>query len=136
MGAAAVIVPTVDHLVVPVITLILAPAMMTEVFGPGAIPAVIFFICLGIFQLVWIRILLRSDNRLLLMLGILGNLVSILIYFVSLSGVPIFSVPPQNGGAFALFIKALEAIFVLASIYVMKASPGIAVRASSASSDS
>ena len=123
IGAAAAIVPTIDHLIVPTITLILAPAMMTEVFGAGAIPAVIFFICLGIFQLVWIRVLLRSNNRLLLLLGILGNLVSILIYFVSLSGVTIFGVPPQNGGVFALLIKGLEAIFVLASIYVMKACP-------------
>ena len=94
--------------------------MMTVVFGPGAIPAVIFFICLGIFQLIWIRVLLRSNNRLLLLLGILGNLVSILIYFVSLGGVTIFGVPPQNGGVFALLIKGLETIFVFASIYVMK----------------
>ena len=119
IGAAAAIVPTIDHLIVPVITLILAPGMMTVVFGPGAIPAVIFFICLGIFQLIWIRVLLRSNNRLLL-LGILGNLVSILIYFVSLGGVTIFGVPPQNGGVFALLIKGLETIFVFASIYVMK----------------
>jgi hypothetical protein len=123
IGAAAVIVPTIDHLIVPPISLILAPAMMTEVFGAGAIPAVIFFICLGIFQLVWIRVLLKSNDRLVLLLGILGNLVSILIHFVSLSGVSIFGVPPQNGGVFALLIKGLEAIFVLASIYVMKATP-------------
>jgi hypothetical protein len=100
-----------------------APSLMASVFGPGAVAAAIFFIVLGLFQLVWIRILLKSSNRRLLILGIVGNLGSIIIYFVSLGGVTIFGVPPQNGGVFALLIKALEAIFVLASIYVLTEAP-------------
>ena len=120
IGAACLILPTGDHLIAPILTMIFAPALMTEVFGAGAVAAVVFFICLGIFQLVWIGVLLRSSNRLLLILGILGNLVSIIIYFISLGGVTIFGVPPQNGGIFALLIKALEAVFVLASIDVMR----------------
>jgi hypothetical protein len=120
IGAAALVVPTGDHLLGPTLTLTFAPAIMTEVFGSGAIPAAIFFISLGVFQLIWIGVLLKSNNPLLLTLGILGNLVSILIYFVSLGGVTIFGVPPQNGGAFALLIKALEAVFVLASINVLR----------------
>jgi hypothetical protein len=120
IGAAAVIVPTIDHLIAPIITIILAPALMSEVFGAGAVAAVVFFVCLGLFQLVWIGVLLRSSNRILLIVGILGNLVSIVIYFVSLSGVTIFGVPPQNGGAFALLIKGLEALFVFASIDVLR----------------
>jgi len=93
---------------------------MQNVFGPGAVAAAIFFIVLGAYQLVWIGILLRSNNPYLLALGIPGNLLSIVIYFVSTSGVTIFGVPPQNGGAFALLIKALELVFVLASMYVCK----------------
>jgi len=120
IGAAAEIVPMIDHLIVPTLTVIFAPAMMTMVFGAGAIPATIFFICLGIFQLIWIRVLLKSTNRLLLSVGIFGNLVSIIIYFVSFGGVTIFGVPPQNGGVFALLIKTLEAIFVIASTYVLR----------------
>jgi len=123
IGAAALIVPTVDHLIAPILTMIFAPALITEVFGEGATYAVVFFLCLGAFQLVWIGVLLRSSNRLLLVVGILGNLVSIIIYFVSLSGVTIFGVPPQNGGAFALLIKGLEAVFVFASIDVMRRRP-------------
>jgi len=91
-----------------------------SVFGPGAIGAVVFFVVLGVYQLVWIGILLKSKNKLLIALGIPANLVSIVIYFVSLSGVTIFGVPPQNGGIFALIIKALEAVFLLASIYALR----------------
>lgn len=123
IGAAALIVPTVDHLIAPILTMIFAPALMAEVFGSGATYAVVFFLCLGAFQLVWIGVLLKSSNRLLLVVGILGNLVSIIIYFVSLSGVTIFGVPPQNGGVFALLIKGLEAVFVIASIDVMRRRP-------------
>ena len=93
---------------------------MWSVFGPGAIAAVAFFVVLGVYQLVWIGILLKSKNTLLLALGIPGNLLSIVIYFVSLSGVTIFGVPPQNGGVFALIIKALETVFLLASIYTLR----------------
>ena len=120
LGAAALILPMGDHLIAPVLTLLLAPALMWSVFGPSAVAAVIFFVVLGVYQLVWIGILLKSKNTLLLALGIPGNLVSIVIYFVSLSGVTIFAVPPQNGGVFALIIKALEAVFVLASIYALR----------------
>jgi len=119
IGAAALVVPTGDHLLGPTLGMIFAPTLMTTVFGAGAEAAVVFFIVLGIFQLAWIPILLKSSNRGLLTLGIWGNLVSIIIYFVSLSGVTIFNVPPQNGGAFAILIKALEFLFVLASIHVM-----------------
>lgn len=119
IGAAALIVPTIDHLIVPILTIIFAPALMAEVFGPGATAAVAFFLCLGFFQLVWIGFLLKSSNRLLLLVGILCNLVSITIYFVSFGGVTIFGVPPQNGGTFALLIKGLEAVFVFASIDVI-----------------
>jgi len=119
IGAVAIVVPTLDHLLGPTLGIIFAPTLMYTVFGPGAVPAIVFFIVLGIFQLVWIRVLLKSTNRPLLIVGILGNLVSIIIYFISLSGLTIFGVPPQNGGVFAILIKALEAVFVLASIYVL-----------------
>ena len=61
----------------------------------------------------------------LLTLGVLGNLVSILIYFISTSGVTIFGVPPQPLIPFGVLIKALEAVFVLASLYVLKARASI-----------
>jgi len=121
VGALALILPMGDHLIAPVLTILLAPGLMWSVFGPGAVAAVIFFIVLGIYQLIWIGWLLKSNRALLLALGVPGNLVSIIIYFVSLSGVTIFGVPPQNGGAFALLIKSLEAIYIIACFYVMKA---------------
>jgi len=122
IGAAALIVPTGDHLLGPILGSIFAPTLMATIFGPGAEAAVIFFVVLGVFQAVWIPILLKSTNRSLLIVGILGNLVSIVIYFVSLGGVTIFGVPPQNGGVFALLIKGLELIFVLASVHVLRTS--------------
>jgi len=94
---------------------------METLFGQGFIDATIFFIVLGVFQLIWIRVLLKSNNSTLLTLGVLGNLVAILIYFISTSGVTIFGVPPQPLIAFGVLIKALEAVFVLVSLYVLKA---------------
>jgi hypothetical protein len=90
-------------------------------FGQGFIAATIFFIVLGVFQLIWIRALLKSNNSSLLTLGILGNLVSIFIYFISTRGVTIFGVPPQPLISFGVLIKGLETVFVLASLYVLKA---------------
>jgi hypothetical protein len=94
---------------------------METMFGQGFIAATIFFIVLGVFQLIWIRVLLKSNNSTLLTLGILGNLVSILIYLISTSGVTIFDVPPQPLIPFGVLIKALETVFILASLYVLKA---------------
>ena len=124
IGAIALVLPTGDHLIAPILTMIFAPALMWSVFGPGAMSAVIFFLVLGVYQLIWIGILLKSQSRYFLSLGIPGNLVSIVIYFVSLSGVTIFGVPPQNGGVFAILIKALEAVFLLASIAALRNLPG------------
>jgi len=89
-------------------------------FGQGFISATIFFIVLGVFQIIWIRVLLKSNNHTLLILGILGNSISIFIYFISVSGVTIFDVPPQPLIPFGVFIKALETVFVLASLYVLR----------------
>ena len=123
VGAVALVLPMGDHVIAPVLTTLLAPALMWSVFGPGAVAAVVFFVILGTYQLVWIGLLLKSNSKILLALGIPGNLVSVVIYFVSLSGVTIFGVPPQNGGAFALLIKSLEVIYVVACFYVLKAKP-------------
>jgi hypothetical protein len=121
IGAAALVVPGFDHLISPTLTLILAPTIMETMFGQGFISATVFFIVLGIFQIIWIRILLKSSNSVLLILGVLGNLVSIFIYFISAGGVTIFGVPPQPLIPFGVLVKALETIFVIASLYVLKA---------------
>ncbi len=121
IGAVCLIVPALDHLISPTLTMVFAPSIMETLFGQGFIAATIFFIVLGVFQLIWIRVLLKSNNSTLLTLGVLGNLVSILIYFISTSGVTIFGVPPQPLLAFGVLIKALEAVFVLVSLYVLKA---------------
>jgi hypothetical protein len=107
--------------------MVFAPVIMETMFGAGWISATIFFIVLGIFQLVWVGVLLKSNNSSLLVLGVLGNLFSILIYFVSTSGVTIFGVPPQPFLAFGLLIKALEAVFVLASLYALRTKPSTTV---------
>ena len=91
----SLIVPGMDHLMSPTLTMAFAPTIMETMFGQGFLAATVFFIVLGVFQLVWIRVLLKSNNLSLLSLGILGNLVSISIYFISTSGVTIFGVPPQ-----------------------------------------
>jgi len=98
-----------------------APIVMETMFGQGFVAATIFFIVLGLFQLTWIWVLLKSNSSSFLALGVLGNLVSILIYFISASGVTIFGVPPQPLIPFGVLIKALEAVFVLASVYALKA---------------
>ena len=91
----SLIVPGMDHLMSPTLTMAFAPTIMETMFGQGFLAATVFFIVLGVFQLVWIRVLLKSNNLSLLSLGILGNLVSISTYFISTSGVTIFGVPPQ-----------------------------------------
>jgi hypothetical protein len=97
-----------------------APVVMQNMFGPGAVAATTFFIVLGIFQLIWIVVILKSNDFILLGVGILGNLLSIFIYFISASGVTIFGVPPQPFAAFPVVVKALEAAFILASVYVLR----------------
>jgi hypothetical protein len=121
IGAVCLILPGLDHLISPTLTMLFAPTIMETMFGQGFIAATIFFIVLGAFQLIWIRVLLKSNNSSLLTLGILGNLVSIFIYFISTSGVTIFGVPPQPLISFGVLIKSLETVFVLASLYVLKA---------------
>jgi hypothetical protein len=117
----ALIVPGLDHLISPTLTMVFAPMIMETMFGQGFVAATIFFIVLGLFQLTWTWVLLKSNSSSLLALGVHGNLVSILIYFISASGVTIFGVPPQPLIPFGVLIKALEAVFVLASVYVLKA---------------
>jgi hypothetical protein len=100
--------------------MVFAPVIMQTMFGPGWMAATVFFISLGLFQLIWIGVLLKSNNPSLLTLGIVGNLISIIIYFVSTSGVTIFGVPPQPLILFGVFIKALEATFVLVSLSILR----------------
>lgn len=95
-------------------------AIMETIFGAGWVAATIFFIVLGLFQLMCVGIFIKSHNPYLLALGVLGNLISILICFISTSGVTIFGVPPQPFIPFGVLIKVLEAVFVLATVYVMK----------------
>jgi hypothetical protein len=121
IGAAALIAPGLDHLIPPILTMVFAPVVMETMYGQGFVAATLFFVVLGAFQLIWIGVLLKSNRPSLLALGVLGNLVSILIYFASISGLTIFGVPPQPLIPFAFVVKALEAVFVLASIYVLKA---------------
>ncbi|MFI5449742.1 MAG: hypothetical protein ACHQ03_08260 [Candidatus Bathyarchaeia archaeon] len=121
IGVVALIVPGLDHLISPTLTMVFAPMIMETMFGQGFVAATIFFIVLGLFQLTWTWVLLKSNSSSLLALGVLGNLVSILIYFISASGVTIFGVPPQPLIPFGVLIKALEAVFVLASVYALKA---------------
>jgi len=98
---------------------VFAPVIMETMFGSGWMAATVFFISLGLFQLIWIGVLLKSNKSSLLTLGIVGNLVSVLIYFVSTRGVTIFGVPPQPLIPFGVLIKALEAIFILASVFLL-----------------
>jgi hypothetical protein len=120
IGAAALIAPCVDHIISPTLTMIFAPRIMETIFGQGFLAATIFFIALGLLQLIWIWVLLKSNSSWLLAIGVLGNLVSILIYFVSTSGATIFGVSSQPLIPFAILIKALEAVFVLASVYTVR----------------
>ena len=93
---------------------------METMFDQGFVAATFFFIVLGLFQLIWIWVILKSNSSSHLALGVLGNLLSILIYFVSISGITILGVPPQPLNPFAVLIKALEAVFVLASVYTLR----------------
>jgi hypothetical protein len=43
IGAASLIVPIIDHLTAPTLTLLFAPAVMTTMFGPSAVAAAVFF---------------------------------------------------------------------------------------------
>jgi hypothetical protein len=120
IGAAALIVPGIDHLISPTLTMIFAPIVMETMLGAGWISATVFFIVLGLFQLTWIGVLLKSKKSSLLALGVVGNLISILIYFISITGVTNFGVPPQPLVPFAVLIKALEAVSLLTPVYLVK----------------
>jgi hypothetical protein len=120
IAAAAAILPAMDHLISPTLGIMFAPAFMHQEFGDGAVPVVIFFIALGLFQLAWIGVILKSSNRSLLALGIFGFSFSILIYFLSTQMWLPFGVPPQPLVPFAVVIKALEAVFALASVYMLR----------------
>jgi uncharacterized membrane protein YuzA (DUF378 family) len=61
-------VPAFDHLVSPTMTMVFAPAIMETMFGQGSIAVTAFFIVLGMFQIMWIRVLLESNNSALLIL--------------------------------------------------------------------
>jgi hypothetical protein len=121
IGAVALIPPALDHLISPSLTIVFAPTIMETMFGAGYVDATIFFIALGLFQLTWIAVLLKSNKSSLLTVGVVGNLISILIYFISETGVTIFGVPPQPYVPFAVLIKGLEAVFIIASVYLLKA---------------
>lgn len=130
IGAGALILPSLDHLIAPTPTMVFAPAVMSIMFGAGAVPATIFFIELGIFQLSCIAIILKSKNSSLLAVGVLGNLLSIIVCFVSAAGVTFpFGVPPQPFTPFVVLFKALEAVFVLVSLYLLKVLSGVGVTA-------
>lgn len=120
IGAAAAIFPVLDHLIAPTLGMVFGPAFMRQLFGDNAVLVVIFFIALGGFQLTWIGVILKSSNRSLLALGIVGFSFSIIIYFVSTQIWLPFGVPPQPLVPFAFVVKALEAIFVLASLYLLR----------------
>ncbi len=120
IGAAAALLPAFDHLVSPTLGMMFGPALMRQFFGDAVVPVVVFFISLGIFQLAWMGVILKSSNRSLLALGTLGFLFSIIIYFVSTQTWLPFGVPPQPLIPFAFVIKALEAVFVLASLFLLR----------------
>ncbi len=120
IGAAAAILPVLDHLIAPTLGMVFGPSFMGQLFGDNAVLVVIFFIALGAFQLSWIGLILKSSNRSLLALGIVGFSFSIIIYFVSTQTWLPFGVPPQPLVPFAFVIKALEAIFILASVSLLR----------------
>ena len=119
ISAVSLIVPIIDHLTGPTLTMLFAPYVMTIMFGPAAVAATVFFICLGLLQIICIGIILKSSNAALLALGVLGNVGSILIYFISISGVVIFGVLPQPLVPFAVLIKALEGLFIVTSAHLL-----------------
>ena len=120
IGAAAAVVPVLDHLIAPTLGFMFGQAFMRQFFGDNLVLVVIFFIALGLFQLAWIGVILKSSNRSLLALGIVGFSFSIAIYFVSTQMWLPFGVPPQPFSPFAFVIKGLEAVFVLASASLLR----------------
>lgn len=119
IGAAATVVPVLDHLISPTLGYVFGPVFMRQLFGDNMVLVVIFFIALGLFQLAWIGVILKSSNRSLLALGIVVFSFSIAIYLVSTQMWLPFEVPPQALNPFAFLIKGLEAVFVLASISLL-----------------
>jgi hypothetical protein len=118
IGAIAIILPTIDHLAT--FLAIITTPMVAAHFGSGAVPAAIFFLGLGVFQLIWMGVLMRSNNPTLLVVGTVGNVFSILIYFISVAGVMLLGVPPQPLFAQGVIAKVLEGVFVAASLCVLR----------------
>ncbi len=99
------------------------PSIPEMFYGDAVSVVFTFFLGLGVFQLVWAAILLRSRNRLLLSVGVLGFLGSIVIYLVSLATPLPFGVKQQTittFSAFPLTTKVIEAVFVVSSLSLLR----------------
>ncbi len=97
---------------------LLTPRFGGQLFGGALVPTGIFFFILGVFQLLWVAVMAKSSNKALIVLGILGSLGSVIIYFVSVVVALPFGVPKQPLTPTAIETKALESVFILVSFYM------------------
>ena len=81
----------------------------------------LFFVALGVFQLFWwVIILLRPKNKMLVILGLIVNSISIALYFVIIvTPLPIINEHQHIPHEFPLLTKVLEAIFIVDSIGIL-----------------
>ncbi len=116
-GVVTALLPGFSHTQMGIFFL-LTPRFGGQLFGGAVVPTGIFFFSLGIFQLLWVAVMAKSSNRALIVLGMLGSLGSVIIYFVSVMVALPFGVPRQPLTPTAIETKALESVFILVSFYM------------------
>ncbi len=118
-GVVTALLPGFSHTQMGIFFL-LTPRFGGQLFGGAVVPTGIFFFILGIFQLLWVAVMAKSSKRALIVLGMLGSLGSVIIYFVSVMVALPFGVPRQPLTPTAVETKAFESVFILVSLYMFR----------------
>jgi len=93
-------------------------ANIPRMFGAGSTSTGLFFLLLGIFQLLFTALILsKYANRIVSIIAIAGFAFSILIFFIATMVQLPFGAPhPQLSNTFALTTKVIELIFIVNSL--------------------
>jgi len=90
-------------------------ANIPRMLGAGSSSTSLFFLLLGIFQLLFTALIIsKYASRIVVMIGVAGFAFSILIFFVAtIVHLPFGAPQPQVSNTFALACKVLELIFIV-----------------------
>ncbi|HKM50543.1 MAG TPA: hypothetical protein VJZ75_05135 [Candidatus Bathyarchaeia archaeon] len=90
-------------------------ANIPRMLGAGSSSTGLFFLLLGIFQLLFTALIIsKYASRIVVMIGVAGFAFSILIFFIATMVQLPFGAPhPQLNNTFALATKVIELVFIV-----------------------